>query len=249
MFLLGVRRLPADTMPKRKTIPSGVIADVTSACRRRCCFCFALDRDDKEKRGQIAHLDHDPSNNGPDNLAFLCLHHHDEYDSPRSQSKGLTIDEAKRYRTELLAYVSQHLPAPDEEIIAALMYALDRPAFRTPFNYESSLERFREAIAETIDTLNTGHFRGRQISSKYQIRNPDLRARVDRLVTDLVSLRAAFDRLLRSGQIRECCSDPKCSVYYIEGPAAQEMDERRRTLLNRAHALHPSAPHVLYDVE
>jgi hypothetical protein len=236
-------------MPTRKKIPGDLIADVTSACRRRCCFCFVLDNDDKEKRGQIAHLDHDPSNNARDNLAFLCLHHHDDYDSPRSQSKGLTIIEAKRYRAELLANVAQHLPSSDEQIIGELLRALDRPAFRTPFHYESSLERFREAIAETIDTFNTGHSRGRQISSKYQIRDLELRAKVDGMVVDLVSLRAAFDRLLRGGQIRQCCSDPKCSVYFIDGPAAHEMDERRRKILQSAHSLDPAGPHVLYDLD
>ena len=127
------------------------------------------------------------------------------------------------------------------------MHALDRPAFRTPFHYESSLERFREAIAETIDTLNTGHFQGRQISSKYQIRDLKLRAKVDDIIVDLVSLRAAFDSLLRSGQIRQCCDDPKCSVYFIDGPAAREMDERRRKLLKCAHSLHSTGPRDFYD--
>lgn len=236
-------------MARRKKIPADVVADITSACRRRCSICFALDKDDKEKRGQIAHLDHDPSNNAPDNLAFLCLHHHDDYDTRRSQSKGLTIDEVKRYRTELLAFVAQTLPPPDDEIVAALMYALDRPAFRTPFQYESSLSRFHDAIAETIDTLNTGKFRGRQISSKYQIRDLALRSEVDQIVTGLVALRAAFDKFLRTGNIRQCCDDPKCSVYLIDDVAARDMDRRRHALLERAHRLHPNAPHQFYDLD
>lgn len=236
-------------MAKRKNIPLQIVADVTTACRRRCCICFALDKDDKEKRGQIAHLDHDPSNNAPDNLAFLCLPHHDDYDTRRSQSKGLTIDEVKRYRTELWAFVGKNLPAPDDEIIAALMYAFDRPAFRTAFHYESSLSRFHNAIAETIDTLNTGKFRGRQISSKYQIRDLALRSEVDQIVTGLVALRTAFDKFLRSGNIRQCCDDPKCSVYFIDDIAARDMDRRRRALLERAHKLHPNAPHQFYDLD
>lgn len=108
----------------------------------------------KRSEGKSPHLDHDASNNQPDN--------------------------------------------PDDEIIAALMYTLDCPAFRTPFHYESSLPRFRVAIAETIDTLNTGHFRGRQISSKYQICDHNLRSEVDRSVTTLVALRAVFDKFLRT---------------------------------------------------
>lgn len=236
-------------MVRRKKIPPDVVADITSACRRRCCICFALDKDDKEKRGQIAHLDHDPSNNAPDNLAFLCLFHHDDYDTRRSQSKGLTIEEVKRYRTELWAFVAQHLPAPDDEIIAALMYAFDRPAFLTPFRYESSLSRFYDAIAETIDTLNTGKFKGRQISSKYQIRDLTVRSEIDQIVMGLVALRAAFDGFLRTGNIRNCCDDPKCSVFFIDDVAARDMDMRRHDLLQRAHRLHPNAPHQFYDLD
>ena len=62
-----------------------------------------LHEDDALKKGQIAHLDQDPSNNNLANLAFLCLDHHDEYDSKTSQSKGLTKGEIVRYRDELYA--------------------------------------------------------------------------------------------------------------------------------------------------
>lgn len=53
------------------------------------------------KSGQIAHLDRDSNNASEDKLAFLCLHHHDEYDSPSSQRKGFTIGEVKSFRKEL----------------------------------------------------------------------------------------------------------------------------------------------------
>ena len=66
-----------------------------------------LTGDLSEKKGQIAHLDRDPSNSDPDNLAFLCLEHHDEYDSRPSQSKGLTIEEVKRYRADLPAALAR----------------------------------------------------------------------------------------------------------------------------------------------
>jgi hypothetical protein len=41
------------------------------------------------------------SNNSPDNLAWLCLEHHDRYDGSTSQSKGITLHEVKRYRQSL----------------------------------------------------------------------------------------------------------------------------------------------------
>lgn len=123
---------------KRKKFSGSTEADVLAASRRRCCVCAAVRSDFDEKRGQIAHLDHNPANNDPDNLAFLCLEHHDQYDSRTSQSKGLTIEEVKRYRAELLAALAvgtaSKLPAaPDIRVIA-------RPA----------LTSVKPGIAETI---------------------------------------------------------------------------------------------------
>jgi CheY-like chemotaxis protein len=46
-------------------------------------------------------MDHDPANNKLDNLVYLCLRHHDLYDTTQSQSKGITIGELKHYRNEL----------------------------------------------------------------------------------------------------------------------------------------------------
>jgi len=57
------------------------------------------------KKGQIAHLDRDPQNNRLDNLAFLCLEHHDQYDTRTSQSKGWTIAEVEQYRALLYSKV------------------------------------------------------------------------------------------------------------------------------------------------
>jgi hypothetical protein len=238
-------------MKPRTTIPPDVVADVVTSSRRRCCVCFALQRDDGEKKGQIAHLDHNPANNGEDNLAFLCLEHHDQYDSRTSQSKGLTIDELKRYRTELLSVVARRIPPADKDIIAALMVALDRPAYRTSFHQESSLPRFREAIAETIETLNTGRTRtGAQLPSKFQIRDPTLRSSVDRVVEALAALRAGFDDLIRTGAIRPCgCGQPDCPVFMFSEEAAREMDLRRRKLLDLAHDLNPDIPQHFYKLD
>jgi hypothetical protein len=95
------------TMVRRKRIPEERVAGLLARSRRRCCLCYGLDGDLSEKQGQIAHLDGDRSNNDPDNLAFLCLNHHDRYDSRTSQSKGLTMEEVKRYRGELYEVVKE----------------------------------------------------------------------------------------------------------------------------------------------
>lgn len=98
---------------KRKRNPV-VETEVLTKSGRRCCICFGLSRDFEVKKGQIAHLDHDPTNTTTSNLAFLCLEHHDFYDTKTSQSKGLTLQEVKSYREELYeafqAFKDENLP-------------------------------------------------------------------------------------------------------------------------------------------
>lgn len=90
--------------------------DVLVASRRRCCLCFFLDSRDEVRRGQIAHLNRNPQDSRFDNLVFLCLAHHDEYDTRTSQSKALLVEEVREYRNRLYAInpnfkpIAQKLP-------------------------------------------------------------------------------------------------------------------------------------------
>ena len=98
---------------KRKNIRAEDQKEVIVRSRRRCSICFGLNRDKEVKMGQIAHIDHDPGNNDVDNLVWLCLNHHCEYDSRTSQSKGFTVKEIIQYRKELYEHYdewSSHLP-------------------------------------------------------------------------------------------------------------------------------------------
>ena len=62
-----------------------------------------------EKEGQIAHLDHNPSNSNEANLAFLCLAHHSIYDSKTSQHKNYTLLEVKRAKEKLCELIATRL--------------------------------------------------------------------------------------------------------------------------------------------
>ena len=97
--------------PKRQR-KTKIDRDILLQSRRRCCLCFGLNNDLAEKKGQIAHLDGDSSNNKTDNLAFMCFDHHDQYDSTTSQSKSLQIGEVKSYRDKLY----QHFKDEVDEI-------------------------------------------------------------------------------------------------------------------------------------
>jgi len=88
---------------RRKTLSPRLVEEVVTRCRRRCCLCVSLENRDGARRGQIAHLNRRPDDDRFDNLVFLCLEHHDEYDSRPSQSKGLIEDEVRHYRDRLIA--------------------------------------------------------------------------------------------------------------------------------------------------
>ena len=91
----------------RKPLPKAIETSVLVRSRRRCCICFGLDRNTELKSGQIAHLDKNSSNNSEENLAFLCFHHHDEFDSTSSQRKNFTIGEVKEFRDELNSTINK----------------------------------------------------------------------------------------------------------------------------------------------
>ena len=94
-------------MPDRTPISPLVEAQILLTSARRCCFCYGLDGDLRRKKGQIAHIDHDRSNSREENLAYLCMDHHDEFDSKTSQAKGLTESELREYKKRLLGAIER----------------------------------------------------------------------------------------------------------------------------------------------
>lgn len=100
-------------MRRRRKISRKTIADVTSRCRRRCAICFGLNADKSPKKGQIVHLDRDNQNRKRDNLVWLCLAHHEEYDSRSFQAKGYVKEEVSKYRDELQHFLIGH-PIPQK---------------------------------------------------------------------------------------------------------------------------------------
>ncbi len=96
----------------RRPITKATETTVLLKSRRRCCICFGLNRDLKLKSGQLAHLNQRHDDNREENLAYLCLDHHDEYDSRTSQRKGLTEAEVRAYRDELYERLAEYLNVP-----------------------------------------------------------------------------------------------------------------------------------------
>jgi soluble cytochrome b562 len=93
---------------RRRKLPRKTEKEALVRSRRRCCLCVFINGDLSVKQIQIAHIDRNRNNNNLDNLVALCLNHHDEFDSQRSQSKGITTSEIKHYRHELDKLIYQH---------------------------------------------------------------------------------------------------------------------------------------------
>ncbi len=81
-------------------------------------MCVFLEGRDEVRSGQIAHLNHDRGDSRFKNLVYLCLEHHNEYDTQTSQSKGLTVGEVREYRNRLYARNGEFM-APAEVAVLA----------------------------------------------------------------------------------------------------------------------------------
>ncbi|MBY0354538.1 MAG: hypothetical protein K2Q12_02270 [Rickettsiales bacterium] len=93
-------------MSSRKKTPTPTETAVLTKGARRCPVCYHLYGDLEVKLGQIAHLDQNPANTKEDNLAFLCMPHHSEYDSKTSQHKNYTHAEIIELRSRLYVVIA-----------------------------------------------------------------------------------------------------------------------------------------------
>jgi hypothetical protein len=92
-------------MTNRKPIRPQLEHGVLDRSRRRCFLCVHFEQDYRRKEGQLAHIGRDPSKAEEDDLAYLYLPHHDDYDTKRSQTKNLTTLEIRTARDRLYAYI------------------------------------------------------------------------------------------------------------------------------------------------
>ena len=95
---MAIRRTP---IKKRKRPPKDVRDEILRRSRRHCCMCFGLKSILESVEGQIAHLDRDRSNFQIDNLAYLCLECHKNYDSKSNRVQSYTPGEISHYRSLL----------------------------------------------------------------------------------------------------------------------------------------------------
>jgi hypothetical protein len=77
----------------RKPIPKDVASQILLANRHACCICQSF-------QVQLHHIDEDPANNDPENIAALCLPHHDQASMQIGLSKKIRPEEIRRYKAD-----------------------------------------------------------------------------------------------------------------------------------------------------
>jgi hypothetical protein len=154
-------------------------------------------------------------------------------------------DEFPDAEAEIRKFVDDFPNLSDADALQLMAAVFDRPAFRTPFQQESSLPAFQQAIEDTIGALNTGVWRTRngdeirRIPSINHLRDKHIKAVLAKVVRQVDELRRIFVKRLKDGTIKHCgCGQPDCSTYIISTNVADELDEARRKVLASFQSVH-----------
>jgi hypothetical protein len=110
----------------RKPIPDNIAASVLVAHDRTCCVC-----QQRGKRVQVHHIDENPSNNDPKNLAALCFDCHDQTQIKGGFARSLTAEQVINYRDEWIGRVADIKKRADDVLLQrqlGVIVAATKPA-------------------------------------------------------------------------------------------------------------------------
>lgn len=187
----------------RKNVAPGIQADVVTLSKRRCALCFGINNDLSERPGQIAHLNKNNADARFENLAWLCIEHHDKFDSITRQTKNYTEIEVRRYRDELYRHFKANEYAP-AELIGVRNYLTEYgPLFQYLFTQYDELAfavhwKMMDAFGAMRDSWPTSHLRSfnsdiRSLQDRITARVYDLLGIYETNMYDLVGSNIKFD--------------------------------------------------------
>jgi len=137
-------------MATRTPIPEDVAAKVLFDQDRTCCVCRQ-----RGKRVQIHHIDEDPSNNDPHNLAVLCFDCHDQTQIKGGFGRTLNATQVTTYRDDWEDRVATNREAADAILLKEQVGVADsasaskkRNEWRRPGKIE--LTTYIESIPDTM---------------------------------------------------------------------------------------------------
>jgi len=99
----------------RTPVPTEISTEVLFAQGHTCCVCR-----EPGKAVQLHHIDENPTNHSPENLAVLCLEDHERTQLRGGFGKKLLAPEVKRYRDDWIERVTRRREEADERAIAAM---------------------------------------------------------------------------------------------------------------------------------
>ncbi len=99
----------------RTPVPAEVSVEVLFAQNHTCCVCR-----ERGKTVQLHHIDEDPTNHSPENLAVFCLEDHELTQLRGGFGKKLLAPEVKRYRDDWIERVKRRREEADKVAIAAM---------------------------------------------------------------------------------------------------------------------------------
>lgn len=156
--------------------------------------------------------------------------------------QGIDFPEAE---ADIRKFVDDFPDLSDADALALMAAAFDRPAFRTPFQQESSMPAFQQAIEDTIAAFNTGVWRTREgteirrIPSIHHMRDKKVRTVLAQVVRQVDELRRIFVARLQDGGIQHCaCGQQDCPVYMLSSGVAEELDQARCRVLTTFRSVH-----------
>jgi len=100
---------------ERIPVPAEIASQALFESDRTCCVCQV-----PGKPVQIHHIDSDPSNNSPENLAVSCLHCHNDTQVRGGFDRKLSPDVVRRYRIEWLDRIRKRKEAADRLVVDAM---------------------------------------------------------------------------------------------------------------------------------
>jgi hypothetical protein len=135
-------------MTVRKRPTSSIETAVLVASHRKCCLCYYWDEIKGRCKGQIAHINGKAHDSRFDNLVFLCIDHHDEYDSRTSQSKGITSGELRVFRNRLYKELNSKSSILNNSADAV---ASETSSFDESTDYEKVRKHFADELDFTLE--------------------------------------------------------------------------------------------------
>ncbi len=131
----------------RPPIPPKIASSLLMANRHACCVC-------QDHRVQIHHIDDDATNNVLENLAALCLPHHDQATMTAGLSRKLKAEDIRKYKQQWEAKCAADVQALSRDRLRfyATVYK-NPPRIRELFGGLSSNERLA-AISQLTNEIN-----------------------------------------------------------------------------------------------